>query len=264
MKYAFMSFSSPQSSFDELLAMARRYGYDALEPRAGSGQKHGVELTATAAERSSFKERAAKAGVALCCLATSLKYADPAKSKEMVAETIQHIDLAGDIGAPRLRVFGGNIPKDVSREVAAQAVVGCLKEIAPHAARRGVILCVETHDDWCDARDVAGVIERVGHPNIAVNWDIMHPVRAAKMTMDEAFTALRPHIRHVHIHDGVEKEKLELVPIGSGAIDHRRALELLKTINYDGYLSGEWIGWEPAEVHLPRELATMKALEASL
>ena len=84
------------------------------------------------------------------------------------------------------------------------------------------------------------------------------------MTMDDAFAALRPYIRHVHIHDGIQTDKLTMVPIGSGHIDHGRALELLKTINYDGYLSGEWIGWEPADVHLPRELGLMKALEAKL
>jgi hypothetical protein len=29
-------------------------------------------------------------------------------------------------------------------------------------------------------------------------------------------------------------------------------------------LSGEWINWEPYEVHLPRELAAMHELEASV
>jgi hypothetical protein len=37
---------------------------------------------------------------------------------------------------------------------------------------------------------------------------------------------------------------------------------LLLTINYEGYISGEWIGWsDPYEVHLPRELATLKQYE---
>ena len=31
-----------------------------------------------------------------------------------------------------------------------------------------------------------------------------------------------------------------------------------------GYLSGEWIGWEPYAVHLPRELAAMRAYEREL
>ncbi|GAG47584.1 unnamed protein product, partial [marine sediment metagenome] len=99
-------------------------------------------------------------------------------------------------------------------------------------------------------------------PSIAVNWDIMHPVWVAKATMDEAFGALRPWIRHVHFHDGAKSGRgLELVPIGEGEIDHRRAVQLLKASSYEGYLSGEWINWEPHETHLPRELAAMKRYE---
>jgi len=80
--------------------------------------------------------------------------------------------------------------------------------------------------------------------------------------MDSAFAALKPWVRHVHFHDGsVSPDKIELKPVGAGDIDHRRAVELLLAIKYDGYLSGEWINWEPSEIHLPRELAMMRRYE---
>ena len=44
-------------------------------------------------------------------------------------------------------------------------------------------------------------------------------------------------------------------------LNQARAMELLAGAGYSGYLSGEWIKWEPAEVHLPREIATMKGYE---
>jgi hypothetical protein len=40
-------------------------------------------------------------------------------------------------------------------------------------------------------------------------------------------------------------------------------VELLQAMPYTGYLSGEWINWEPYEMHLPRELAAMKAYEGT-
>ena len=49
--------------------------------------------------------------------------------------------------------------------------------------------------------------------------------------------------------------------MGAGDYDNRRVVELLLGMRYDGYLSGEWIDWEPYAVHLPRELAAMHALE---
>jgi hypothetical protein len=33
---------------------------------------------------------------------------------------------------------------------------------------------------------------------------------------------------------------------------------------HDGYLSGEWIDWEPGQTHLPREIAALREYEAAL
>jgi len=206
-------------------------------------------------------------------LATSLKYADPSTTELVIKQSKEQIDLAGDLGVPVLRVFGGKIPDGLTREAATDTMVGALKAVADYAAGRKVTLCIETHDDWCDPRHLAAVLSRVNHPNVATNWDIMHPVRVCHYTMDEAFEVLKPWIKHVHVHDGIGPEKIkfdaigtgaidQMLPIGTGGIDHKRALELLKTIHYSGAISGEWINWEPYEIHLPRELATLRKLEA--
>jgi len=264
MKYSFMSFSTPELTLAETLALAKRLGYDGIEPRLQGNHGHNIEFDTPAAARRAIKAQVDDSGIALCCLATSCQYSNPKTLAAMVEDTHQAIDLAGDVGAPRLRVFGGVIPEGVSREQAYAQCVESLSGVAPHAAERGVTLCMETHDSWCDPNNVAAVIGAVNHPNIMVNWDIMHPVRAGGSTMDAAFTALKPWIRHLHVHDGPVSEPFSLLPIGEGAIDHRRALELLLTLPYDGYISGEWIGWEPYEVHLPRELATLKRYEREL
>ena len=50
----------------------------------------------------------------------------------------------------------------------------------------------------------------------------------------------------VRSHDGVPFEKdVKLAPIGTGKVDHRRAVQFLKGADYKGYLSGEWSGWDP-------------------
>ncbi len=261
MKYSFMSFSCPQLALGDLLAVAKRFGYDAVEPRIDRQHKHGVETTASVAQRKEIKKQSATSGVAIACLATSCSYADPEKTRQNVAHTLKCLDLAADVGARCIRVFGGNLTKDQQRADAISVVADALCSVADHAQKRGVTVCMETHDDWCLPGDVAAVMQRVSHPAIAVNWDIMHPVRVCKVTMDDAFKALKPWIRHVHCHDGTPGTTV-LVPIGTGGIDHARAIELLHGLPYEGYLSGEWINWGDAyEVHLPRELATMKSYE---
>lgn len=262
MKYAFMSFSCPELTLAEMLALARKLGYDGIEPRLAAGHKHGIETTIGADARRAIRAQAAASDVALACLATSCKYADPATVAANVEETLRCIDLAGDLGCPRLRVFGGQLPAGVSREQGIELLTGALGQVAAQAQARGVTVCIETHDDWSHPAHLAEVMRRVNHPAIAINWDLMHPIRQGQISMDEAFAIVRPWIRHVHFHDGsASLDKLELRPIGQGDIDHGRAVQLLQEIAYTGYLSGEWIGWEPFETHLPRELAAMKAFE---
>jgi sugar phosphate isomerase/epimerase len=121
---------------------------------------------------------------------------------------------------------------------------------------------METHDDWCDPDHVVAVLKRVDHPAIAVNWDVMHPVRVAVWSVDDAFAALKPWLAHMHVHDGTQDEKgIAYCAMGEGIVDTRRAVQLVEAGGYEGYLSGEWINWEPYAVHLPRELATMRAYE---
>jgi len=262
MKYAFMSFSCPELSLRDVLSLAKRMGYDGVEPRVASQHRHGIETETTATQRAEFRKLAEEMGVAYACVATSCRYAEPSTVAQNVEETRRCLDLAAEIGASRIRVFGGQIGKGMSREDAIALVADSLASLAEDAAPRGVTVCMETHDDWCNPKHVAAVMARVNHPLIAVNWDVMHPVRTGTATMREAFETLKPWIRHLHIHDGKERS-LQHTFIGEGAYDHRTVVECLLSIDYDGYLSGEWIGWEvPYEEYLPRELATMKAYES--
>ena len=141
-----------------------------------------------------------------------------------------------------------------------ESVTVALRRVADHAAERGVVLAMETHDDWCDPQHVVAVMRGVNHPAVAVNWDIMHPVRTGLASIDASFAALRPWIRHLHVHDG-SGNGIEMVPIGTGTIDHRRTVALLQSMDYAGFLSGEWINFGDYRVHLPRELATLKGYE---
>lgn len=261
MKYSFMTFSCPQLALGEVLAVAKRFGHDGIEPRLDARHAHGVEVAADAEARRAVRRKAEDSGVAIACLATSCTYADPRDHQRKIDQTLARIDLAGDVGAPAIRVFGGRLGADLSRADAIDLVAESLRACADHAERRGVSLCMETHDAWCDPQHVAAVMRQADHPFVGVNWDVMHPVRAAGATMDSAFEALRPWIRHLHVHDAVA-DGPGLAPIGTGDFDHKRVIELLLTIPFEGYISGEWINWhEPYETYLPRELRALRRYE---
>lgn len=259
-----MSFSTPTLTLDEMLATAKQFGYDGIEPRIDGGHKHGLELNASPEQRAAARQAAQDSGVAIACIATGCRFADPSAAAQNVQTALQAIDLAADVGAGVIRVFGGKIPEGVSRAQAADSIAVSLGELAAHAAERNVAVAIETHDDWCSPADVAGILKRVDQSHIGANWDYQHTTRVAKQSIDQAFAVLKPYIKHVHFHDGTDSaDKLEFRPIGQGVYDHAAVLRALSSIGYTGYISGEWIDWEPADVHLPRELAAMKGLETS-
>jgi sugar phosphate isomerase/epimerase len=245
-----------------MLALAKRYGYAGIEPRIQAGHGHELDFGSDATERRDATQKAQESGIELCCIATSCRYGDPETVQLNVENTLRAIDLAADVGSTRIRVFGGRIGGGLSREAAMGQVVTSLIAVADHAQERGVTVCMETHDDWTDPAHVTAVMTQVNHPAVAVNWDVMHPVRVSGWTVDQSFETLKPWIQHTHVHDGGQRQgKIVYRAMGTGMIDMRRAIQLLPSIGYEGYLSGEWINWEPADVHLPREIETMKGYE---
>jgi len=265
MKYAFMSSSAPEASLDQLLAMADDWGYAGIEPRIEWGHGHGVEPTASAAERDAIRSTVDGSSVELCCVATGCTLAEPSTAKAEREKAALCIDLAADVGCGGLRVFGGNFDNSVDRAAAAATLVESLKSLADQAAARGVTLLLETHDAWTNPEAVADVVERVGRDTVGVLWDVLHPMRVDGWSIEAAFQALKPWVRHVHIHDAtLARDRLDFRPIGEGEIDHKRIVELLHGDGFDGFLSGEWINWQPPAEHLPREVRTLRRYEAEL
>lgn len=263
MKYAFMSFSCTQLSLADYLALAKRLGYEGIEPRPGWDHAHGIELSTGTAERVRLRSLVEDSGIAIACLAPGLRFANSATIVKQLEEASAYIDLAADIGAPLLRFFGGELGAGINRDTAIGLVADALKSLVPKARARGVKLCMETHDAWTNPDHVAAVLERVDDPCVRAVWDVMHPLRASGWSIRDAWTRLRPWIEHVHIHDGTfEKSKLEFAPIGQGQYDIPAVFDCLSEMNYNGYLSGEWINCDNL-IDLEVELASMKTLESA-
>jgi len=263
MYLSFMTFVCPEYELDKALATAIRYGYEAIEPRAQEGHNHGIEVSTTKKERTRIKAQFADTGIKMCCLATSCRYAfaDAKDRQQMIQATKQHIELAADCGCPVIRVFGGATPEGMDFADAKKHVSDSLAAVADFAKDHDVHVCLETHDAYCRAADAAEVVARVGHPHIAINWDMMHCIRAGE-TMPEAFSHVRDYVRHTHIHDGTwpaaNPADITITLMGEGMVSHDEAVKLLAAIDYQGALSGEWIAaFEPEEI-LPHDAARLR------
>lgn len=265
MRYSFTSYSLPDADLAGLLRAARQYGYDGIEPRIDEGHAHGIEPSASPQQVREARQQIADSGTALACISTSAEFSAPETAAAGKDQVRRALELAHELGAPRIRVFGGETPAGGSAEESMDTAAEALRSVAGEASDAGVQVCVETHDDWSSPARMAELMHRVDHHAVRVLWDVMHPVRSAGSSMTGAFEVLNPWIAHVHIHDGTTRlDELQFRRMGTGELDHHEVVRLLSGAHYDGFLSGEWIGWEPGAEHLPRELTVLRQYEAAL
>lgn len=99
---------------------------------------------------------------------------DPHQLQEEIARVRTWLEVAGDLGAPNLRIFAGRRLEDPERrpEVTRQ-VVGALRDCLDEAERQGVMLALQNHYEFIETPEqLLGILSAVDSPWLAVNLDI--------------------------------------------------------------------------------------------
>ena len=246
MKLSFATLGCPNWTLEQIADNARALGYDGVELR-GVNNEH-VGPAESLANRQRIKQLFATAGVEIACIMgyTCFTNDDPAMQAQNIATAIQYLDLAHDLGCPRVRVFGGNWSTQTGRDGNIARVVGCLKRIMFDAEKRQVQLALETHDAWTKSANLRAVIDEVDSPMMGVCWDVANCIHDEPMS--RTFAAIRDRIFHVHFKDTQRVDgKVKNVLPGQGEVDLAQAVRLLRSISYNGYLSFEWEKkWDPS------------------
>lgn len=242
-KLAVMSSVCPDLGLDGIIALMRRHGYQRLEPRVEWGHACGIEAELNTARRREVRAQLEGEGLAISCIATGARLAapDPGERAGHVEDLRKYIDLAGDLGCPWVRTFGGPRARDQELERVVEYVAEAYRPLLVQAEARGVTLLLETHDDWSCAAPVRAVVERVAHARLRVLWDFMHPQRMMEKPA-ETFQTIGPLTEYLHGHDGVyDEDRMQIVALGQGVIDHAGPLRLLVGAGFAGYFSVEVI-----------------------
>lgn len=274
MKFAFMTFSTPEWELSRILEFCRRTGYDGFEPRLDSGHAHGIETDASPEQRRTIRRQAEDNGIAICCLATSVQLLKPGEAEAQKVLVQRSLELAHDVGAPALRIFGSGEGPIEDGDFAARHIeplAARLSELAPLARAAGVRLCLETHDYWTDSRILREVLLQAGDPWVGANWDAMHPLRVHGISVSDSYQHLKPWIYHAHMHAGREnpdaKPPFTFLPLGhpDDQFQAREMQEIAQQDGFSGFFSGEWLNqWSDPDSELPRELATARSWEQEI
>ena len=194
-----------------------------------------------------IRMQALKQGLALSYIGVSGDFGRASQKEldEQISTTKHWIDVARYMGIPMVRTFAAWIPEGDTEEAVWARMIPCLKEIADYGNSKGIVVGLHNHNHGCvtrTGRDVRRIIEEVDNPYFSHILDTGQYVGSPGASGAEgvedpsldfcgsiAETApLAVHVRckFYRVQTGVEQW-----------IDYPRILEILRGVNYNGWLS---------------------------
>ena len=167
-------------------------------------------------------------------------------------------DLAAELGAPGLRVFGDTIQPGADRASTQSWIAESIRKLAESTAAKGVEVWLENHGDFAAADEIAAILLQAASPNGGVVWDPANSFRShpgtacARCSSDweRRFAMFTSRICST-IKDG-----WKYVLTGEGIFPLLELKATLEDLQYDRFLSFEWEKkWHPeiadADIALP-------------
>jgi len=253
MKLSIMTYQIAKDwGLDKYLEVAKHTGCAGVEFRVELDYEHGVELERTPEERQGIRQKCAEAGTDIACVATGCRFhfPEPERRAEQVALAKQYVQLAADLGSPRIRVFGNDLPTGVEKRRVVGFVGNSLREIAEFADPLGVDVLLEMHGDFNDWRTAAEAAKWANHPRVGIiyNCDQRDIVDGS---VRECIEGIQHLLRHVHFHSLLAD------------YPYKELLGLLKGMGYQGYLSAELPASDDPETVMGLTAALMREYIAS-
>ncbi|MDR0928966.1 MAG: AMP-binding protein [Oscillospiraceae bacterium] len=243
MKIAFSTLACPNWSFQDITATAKDMGFDGVEIR-GLGE----DIYAVRAQPFSEKElpatmrRLSQLRLEIPCFSSEccLKY--PARAEENYQQLMAYIELAGKLRTPFIRVLADDTVEPQGDDIDDANMAAQLRALAPAAEAQGVTLLVETNGAFADTSRLFRLLEQVQSDAVAALWDVHHPYRFAGESPEETVQNLGAYIRYVHVKDSVmEAGAPRYRLMGEGDLPMDEVIRALNSINYEGYVSLEWV-----------------------
>jgi sugar phosphate isomerase/epimerase len=234
----------------QIMEIAADSGYDGVELRFVEGEDSLWKLAAfsgtqVAATRRALTDR----GLMIACVDTSCRFHSPdAREREAAIEEGDRMsDLAAELGAPGIRVFGDTIQPGANRDSTRSWIAESIRTLADRTAPKGVGVWLETHGDFVAAGETAAILSEAGSPRIGVVWDPVNSLIATGESLAEGAALLGSAIHHVHVKDFQYcPDGVEYVLTGEGAFPWHDLSRTLKQLHYDRFLSFEWERkWHP-------------------
>jgi fatty-acyl-CoA synthase len=242
MKIAFSTLGCPDFDWTDIYSMAKDLGFGGIEIRGLGNEIFAVKAQPfTESQLPQTIKKLSELRLEIPCLSSGccLKFAGQAEQNYQ--EIMQYITLAVKLGTPYIRILADQRPQP-DGEVDDAVVLAALRRLAPVAEEKHVTLLVETNGVYSDTNRLRELLDRVASDAVAALWDTHHPYRFAGETPGRTVQNLGAYIKYIHIKDSViDNGALVYRMIGEGDLPIDDIMFALRSINYDGYVSLEWV-----------------------
>lgn len=242
MKLSFSTLGCPDFSWADIYSLAKDFGFRGIEMRGLGGDIFSVHAAPFKAENlEATKAQLKRLRLEICCLSSGCALRFPERHEETIAELKEYIELAHALGTPYIRILG-DLTAEITTDFDDSYVIEPMKALAPIAEAAGVTLLIETNGVYSDTARLADVLAAIGSDNVAALWDFNHPYRFAGEAPETTIRNLGAYIKYTHIKDSaIENGELCYKLIGEGDLPINEFMQALRSVNYEGYISLEWL-----------------------
>ena len=250
---AFSTLGCPAWDWQKILSFAHDQGFSAIELRGLQGSMDLPANPIFSGERiAQTKKEIHAASLKIACVSSSanLYFEDPAQREPQIADARRFIDLASTLGAPYVRVFGGQAESDknpVPDEETKKRVAAGLRALGQYAGPKNVTVIIESHDHFTSSATLRDVFQRSGSNHVGLLWDAHHTFATSNEDPEFTVKQLGQWIRHTHLKDSTGSgEDRKYVLTGRGNVPIERQIKALQSIGYQGFYCFEWEKvWHP-------------------
>ncbi len=236
MKLSFSTKGWHNSTFDEFCQIAKDLKFSGIE-------LHNIHNRLFTDKDGAFHDYAAAKTVrklyemklSIPCIDTICNLADKDNKENSINEINACIAIANDLHIPYVRVKAYG-------EENYDLVSSIISEILPACEQKGIVVLIETSGIFCDTAKLRDMLDSFACDNLAALWDMHSPYFEKDEDPETTIKNLGAYIKHVHIKDAVKTENgIEYCIIGEGKMPISEMMLGLRSVNFDGFISLEWV-----------------------
>ena len=262
--YSYWHFREPKVTVQQVIDHAHNLGVDGVDVLHVQMDNESPEYIRSLVDRAQEKD------IELICLSIHQDFVDPDKEKrnKNIDHTKKCIDIAHNLGISYIRLNSGRwntidsfdelmankgvepILPGVTEDEGFQWCIDSINECLPHAQQAGVVLALENH--WGLTRTPEGllrIVNSIDSPWLGVLMDTGNFLEDPYEKLEE-IAPQTVFVQAKTYYGGGEWYTLDL--------DYPRIAEILKKVNYKGYISLEFEGKEDANTGVPKSIELLK------